>query len=110
MALMGASGLRKVAATCHANVQRLLDALTALPGVSRTFAAPVFHEAAVTLDRPVAPVLAQLSANGILGGYDLSEAFPELGHTLLVCATENRTDADIRAYADALADILGEAV
>jgi glycine dehydrogenase subunit 1 len=109
MALMGASGLRKVAATCNANTQYLLDSLTAIRGVSRTFSAPVFHEAAVTLDRPVAPVLAQLSASGILGGCDLGDAFPELGNTLLVCATETRTETDIRDYVAALGDILGEA-
>jgi glycine dehydrogenase subunit 1 len=36
----------------------------------------------------------------------LTEGYPELGHALLVCATETKTAADIAAYASALQDIL----
>ena len=32
--------------------------------------------------------------------------YPELGHALLVCATETKLDADIDAYARALADVM----
>ena len=42
------------------------------------------------------------SDRDILGGYDLSTDFPDLGPALLVCATETKTDADIDAYVDAL--------
>jgi glycine dehydrogenase subunit 1 len=58
------------------------------------------------MDRPVAPVLAALADRGIFGGFDLSERFPELGHALLVCATETKTDADIAQFARALGDLL----
>ena len=58
------------------------------------------------LDRPAAPVLAALARRGILGGLDLSERYPELGHALLVCATETKLGADIDAYAAALADVM----
>ena len=51
-----------------------------------------------------------LAAAGILGGYDLSPDFPELGHALLVCATELRTTDDIAAYRHALAGVFGVAV
>ena len=55
-----------------------------------------------TLDRPAAPVLAALAERGIAGGLDLGASFPELGPSLLVCATETKTDADIESYARAL--------
>jgi glycine dehydrogenase subunit 1 len=58
------------------------------------------------LDRPVGPVLESLAANNILGGFDLSNHYPELGNTLLVCATETKTDADLEAYAAALDNAL----
>jgi glycine dehydrogenase subunit 1 len=109
MALMGAEGLRRVAISCNANTTALVDALTALPGVSRCFTAPFFHEAVLLFDRPVAGVLERLSANGILGGYDLSADYPELGNALLVCATETRSAADIDSYAAAAADVIGVA-
>ncbi len=41
---------------------------------------------------------------GILGGYDVSNDYPELGSALLICATETKTDADLDAHASALAE------
>lgn len=105
MALMGAEGLRQIALSCNINTHTLADRLAQLPGVRRAFAAPSFHEVVLQLDRPVGPVLDALSRQGILGGYDLSRAFPELGHALLVCATETRTAADIDAYVEAAGEL-----
>jgi glycine dehydrogenase subunit 1 len=56
----------------------------------------------VCLNKPVAGVLSALEAQGILGGFDLSTHYPELGQALLVCATETRTPADISRYAQQL--------
>jgi glycine dehydrogenase subunit 1 len=109
MSLLGASGMRQVAGSCHVNACELVDTLTALPGIAPAFAAPFFNEAVLHLDRPVAGVLAQLAAQGILGGYDLSDDYPELGNALLVCATETRTSADIASYAEAVSSLLGVA-
>ena len=51
-------------------------------------------------------MLAALARRGIFGGLDLTDRYPELGHALLVCATETKLDADINAYAVALTDIM----
>jgi glycine dehydrogenase subunit 1 len=109
LSLLGSEGLRRVAAQCHANTRALVGALTGIGRISSPVA-PFFHEAVLTLPRPVAPVLQQLAARGILGGFDLSVDFPELGHALLVCATELRTAEDIAVYRTALAGVLGVAV
>jgi glycine dehydrogenase subunit 1 len=61
------------------------------------------------IDRPVAPLLESLAAEGIVGGFDLARDYPELGHALLICATETRTAADIETYARALGRLLGRA-
>ena len=105
MTLLGAEGLRRVAAQCHANTRALVAALTRLPGISLAFDT-FCHEAVLRFDRPVAPLLEALAAGGILGGYDLADEYPELGHALLVCATEMRSPADIDRYAQALGGIL----
>ena len=47
-----------------------------------------------------------LLARGILGGFDLSGDYPELGHALLVCATETRDEADLQRYTEALAEVV----
>jgi glycine dehydrogenase subunit 1 len=106
MAIMGAEGLARVAAECHANLRRLRDLLCAIPGVTTAFEPPFFHETVVLLPKAVAPVLERLSRRGILGGYDLARDFPELGDALLVCATETKTVADLEQYAEALRDAL----
>ncbi len=109
LSLMGPVGLERVAAASHARARELVDALTRVPGVRRLLRGPVFHEAVIGLDRPVAPVLQKMTARGILAGLDLAEHYPELGPALLVCATETKTTADIERYASALAECLREA-
>jgi glycine dehydrogenase subunit 1 len=106
MSLLGASGLERVAAASLQRTADLVAALVGVAGVKPAFTAPRFHEAVLLLDRPVAPVLAALSRRGIFGGLDLADRYPELGHALLVCATETKLQADIDSYAGALTDIM----
>jgi glycine dehydrogenase subunit 1 len=106
MSLLGAEGLERVAAASVANTRKLTERLSELEGVDCVYSTPGFHEAVLRFDRPVAPLLEALAGHDILGGYDLSEDFPELGHALLVCATETRTAEDIEAYASALAEAM----
>ncbi len=99
MALLGPQGLERVAAASHANTLALVEKLTAIKGVTRVFNRPIFHEAVLRLDMPVSDALRALEAQGIIGGHDLSEHYPQLGQALLVCATETRTPEDIAQYA-----------
>ena len=103
MALLGTEGLRRVALASHANTAGLLDRLSAIPGVSRAFNGPLFHEGVLRFERhTVQTVLDELLAEGILGGYALSRHYPELGDALLVCATETKETGDLDNYATAL--------
>ena len=102
MALLGAEGLRRVAKACHANTQKLVAALTTHEAVEPVFNRPYFHEAPLRFSLPLQGVMRSLHAQNILPGYDLSSDYPELSDTLLVCATETRTDADIALYASHL--------
>lgn len=106
MSLLGAQGLARVAQTSQRQTAALLRQLVDINGVEPLFTGPHFHEAALRLDRPVGPVLDELARLDVLGGFDLSQTYPEFGDALLVCATETKTDADLAAYADALRDVL----
>jgi glycine dehydrogenase subunit 1 len=99
MSLLGPDGLERVAAACHANTNALVAKLTAIKGVTRVFERPVFHESVLRLDTLVQDTLRALEAQGIVGGYDLTEHYPELGNAVLTCATETRTAEDIDQYA-----------
>jgi glycine dehydrogenase subunit 1 len=106
MALLGAEGLRRVARACHANTQKLVAALTTHEAVEPVFNRPYFHEAPLRFSLPLQGVMRSLHAHNILPGYDLSSDYPELSDTLLVCATETRTDADIALYASHLKRVI----
>jgi glycine dehydrogenase subunit 1 len=106
MSLLGSAGLEKVAAASQTQTSALVAALTRVKGVKLAFSGPRFHEAVLQLDRKVSDVLEALAKRGIVGGYDLSRLYPDLGNALLVCATEMRTDEDIAQYATALSEVL----
>jgi len=105
MSLLGSDGLAAVARQSAANTARLVAGLTSIDGIERLFTGPAFHEVALRLDRPVAAVLEALARRNVLGGFDLGPQFPDLGHALLVCATETKTHADIDTYVDAMREI-----
>ncbi len=106
MSLLGADGLTKVAHQCHHNTHELVLALTQIKGVERVFTAPYFHEALLRLSKPTHEVLQALLNAGIAGGYAVDQHYGQLPNTLLVCATEMRTDDEISQYAQTLKKII----
>ena len=98
MSLMGPKGLHAVACGSHNNTRSLVSALDKVNGVRRVFDRPFFHEAVFELDQPVDEVMRELSAQSIIGGVALEQYYPELGNTILVCATETKSQADIDHY------------
>ena len=108
MALLGPDGLERVAAQCHANTHTLVEKLTAVTGVERVFDRPVFHEALLRVKLPASDVLRGLEAQGILGGYNVTPHYPQLGETILVCATETRTPEEIDDYASHIQRIISD--
>ena len=104
MSLLGFEGIRRVAKASHSNTAALVDGLCSINGVERLYDGAFFHEVALRLDRPVAPLLAALADQDILGGYDLSNYAGT--DALLVCATETKTEADINACVTAFADLM----
>ena len=106
MSLMGAEGLRRIAAICHANTQTLLEKLIILPGVKKVFNAPFFHEIVLQFDSPVEKILESLSKQHILAGFTVSNAFPDLKNCLLLCVTETKTADDLNQFVTALKTVL----
>ncbi len=104
MSLLGFQGMAQVARRSHSNTTRLVDGLCGIDGVERMYEGPHFHEVALKLDRPVAPVLEALAEENILGGFDLTKFSGS--DALLVCATETKTDADIDACVAAFSRIM----
>ena len=106
MALQGPQGLARVASACHQNTATLTGLLTELTGVDVHYDGPFFHERALKLPLPASVVIDALLEKGILAGLDLGRFYPGLDDVLLVCATEKRTEAEMIAYRDGLAEVL----
>ena len=99
MSLLGPEGLKKTAEVSHGNTRELAEKLAAIDGVEPIFDRPFFHEVPLRLNSSAADVLKALEAQGIIGGYLLSEHYPELGESILVCATETKSSTDIEQFA-----------
>ncbi|MCP5246141.1 MAG: aminomethyl-transferring glycine dehydrogenase subunit GcvPA [Burkholderiales bacterium] len=106
MSLLGPEGLRRVAEHSHANTINLVQQLEKISGIEKGFTGPFFHEAVLKLSRPVSDVLEILKNKGILAGLSLQEYYPQMENTLLVCATETKTAADIQNYVEQLKQAL----
>jgi glycine dehydrogenase subunit 1 len=106
MATLGNEGLMRMAAACHANTNNLTKRLCSIPGITRVFNRPVFHEQVLRLPLATKPCLKSLAGHGILGGYALEQDYPELENALLVCATELRTKEDLDLYYETLHRII----
>ena len=105
MALVGPDGLAKVAQSSHANTQSLMEKLEATGNSQRLFNRPVFHEAVMQFELPTDELMCEMSVQSILPGVVISDDYPELGNVMLVCATETKTEQDLKDYADMLAEI-----
>ncbi len=106
MSIVGAEGLERIASSSHANTHQLVDKLTGIGGVSKLFDRPMFHESVLQLEEPVDEICRALDAQGIVGGLSLKKYYPELGESLLVCATETKTEDDIDKYVENMERIL----
>lgn len=98
MTLLSATGLRNVAAACYHNAQDLMRRLTEIDGVEKVFKGASFHEFVIRLNTSTDTVLKKLSEEGIQAGYALKTEYPELGESLLVCATETKSIKDLERY------------
>jgi glycine dehydrogenase subunit 1 len=106
MSLMGPNGLRHIASLSHQMTREMAKELRAIASVEKVFPGAFFHEIVVRINQPVEHVLHELAKRGIQGGYPLKKAYPELSDCLLICATETKTVADIKLFAENLHEIL----
>ena len=74
-------------------------------GIELLWDAPFFHEWAVKLPKPASEINAKLAQHDIIGGYDLSRDYPELGNAMLLCCTEQRTREEIDRLVELLAKV-----
>ena len=110
ISLLGPTGLRRLGEYLASAAQYAVDLLSKLDGIKAPlFRAPHFKEFTVALKKDgltIQQLNARLLERGIIGGHDLTTAFPEVGDASLFCVTERHTGKDIEKLASCLADVL----
>ena len=105
LALLGRQGLRALALGNLAKAAYLRARVTATPGLGAPLSAPVFNELVVRVPDSAERALARALDDGAVGGLDLAPYAPDLGPSVLVCATElvsrDAIDRLVRALAGA---------
>ena len=109
MALLGGEGLRRVALASHASTRRLVEKISS-DYMQPRFRRPYFHEVVMTSSLPLQRLLRPLYAHNLQPGYLLGEDYPELGESLLVCATETKIEEDLEFYREYLARAIDKQV
>jgi glycine dehydrogenase subunit 1 len=102
LTLIGPQGLRALAEIGLRRAHYLAEALTAVPGVSLKFKSPYFNEFAIETTAPAAKLLSVLREDGILGGVDLGQFYPNYRNCILIAVTEMNSTADLDRYVQAL--------
>ena len=108
LALLGETGLKRLARINHARALQLANRLTSIANVELTTPA-FFNEFTLKLPKPAAEVADALADRGIIAGVRASRLYPhqsELRNHLIVAVTETNTDADMEAYGRALTEVL----
>ncbi|OGR82284.1 MAG: hypothetical protein A2901_04870 [Elusimicrobia bacterium RIFCSPLOWO2_01_FULL_54_10] len=102
LSVLGPEGLKECATLNFKNAQTLCKEISKISGFSQAFSGDFYNE--FVIHSKVAPkkVNEALLKDGIVGGYDLGAAYPELKDCLLFCATETTTEADIERLLRAL--------
>ena len=108
LALLGPEGLKELAQTNFDAAHHAAERLCAIKGVSLKFTGTFFNEFTLALPCAADKLRTRLiEKDNIDPGLPLKSFFPDLGETLLVCATETKTEDDIsrleRAIREAIA-------
>ncbi|MGB5843691.1 MAG: aminomethyl-transferring glycine dehydrogenase subunit GcvPA [Anaerolineales bacterium] len=104
LAYMGKSGLRAVSELCYHRAHYAASEIDHLDNYEVKSTGNFFNEFVVQCPKPVPEMNEILLENGILGGYDLSEDYPDAKNQMLVCVTE----LNDRAQIDRLVAVLSE--
>ncbi len=104
MSLLGKSGLRKVAELCYQKAHYAADQIAAISGYKVRNEWTFFNEFVVECNEDPKKIIDFLLHEGVLGGLDLGDFYPDMKNCLLLAVTEKNTKEEI----DILTDLLQE--
>jgi glycine dehydrogenase subunit 1 len=108
MSALGKHGMKQVAELCYHKAHYAAQQIAAIPGYKVLANTPFFHEFVVECPTPVAEINEHLLEHGILGGYDLGQAYPHIpgmANRMLIAVTEMNSKEDIDLLVAALTEV-----
>lgn len=105
VSLLGKQGLRQVAELNYHKAHYAADSIAKLEGYQLWSNDPFFNEFVIRCPQSAENLNAHLLEHQILGGYDLSQDYPELKDHMLIAVTEMNTKYDIDVLVDVLAEV-----
>jgi len=106
LSVLGKSGFKQVANLCYQKAHYAADQISRLEGYELAFKeTPFFHEFVIKTPKPVNQINLHLQNHWILGGYDLSQDYPELDNHMLIAVTEKISRDDIDEFVMALEEV-----
>jgi len=109
LSLLGKKGFKQVANLCYQKAHYAAEQIDKLEGYELAFReTPFFHEFVVKTPKPVSEINFHLQNHWILGGYDLSQVYPELENHMLVAVTEKISKLDIDDFVAALEEVAND--
>jgi glycine dehydrogenase subunit 1 len=109
LSLLGKQGFKQVANLCYQKAHYAAERIDQLEGYELAFKdTPFFHEFVIKTPRPVNEINLHLQNHWILGGYDLSQDYPEMENHMLVAVTEKISKLDIDDFVAALEEVAND--
>jgi len=109
LSLLGKEGFKQVANLCYQKAHYAAQKISELNGFELTFSnTQFFHEFVVKTPQPVSQINLRLQNHWILGGYDLSQDYPEMENHMLIAVTEKISKHDIDDFIAALEEVSGD--
>lgn len=105
MSLLGKNGLRQVAELCFHKAHYAAGCIANLPGYSLWSPTTFFNEFVIHCPGPASDINDILLYHDILGGYDLSQDYPDLSNHMLIAVTEMNTREQIDRLVEVLAEV-----
>lgn len=108
LALMGKTGLRKVAELCVQKSHYLAERVTQIKGFQFLYPGPFFKEFAIQTPVPAKKIIQTLRKEHIFAGIDLSRFDYRISNALLIAVTEKRTREEMDRYVELLEKHFGD--
>jgi len=109
LSLLGKKGFQQVANLCYQNAHYAAEQISKLDGYELAFPdTAFFHEFVVKTPKSVDEINEHLQEHWILGGYDLSETYPEMKNQMLIAVTEKTSKDDIDDFVAVLEEVAND--